>query len=553
MRLKLSLIILVVIAIFGIAGFWFWNKNIYSKEVVRLEILAPKEADVGEEIEYSVKYKNNGNVRLEKASLIFEYPTGAVVSQKGSQRTAIQLDDIYPGQEQTIQFRARLFGKEGDVKKAKAFLSYTPRNLTATFRSETTATTVIAFVPLTFELDIPSKAASGQQLEFSLNYFSNIDYPLSGLRVRIEYPDGFSFQQSSPSSPGENEWGIGVLNRADGGRISIKGILKGDVGEAKLFSATIGTWKDGDFTLLAETTKGIQLTKPRLFISQVVNGSVGYIASPGDTLHYEIFFKNISDKDFESLFLIVDLEGRPFDFSSVQVSEGSFTKGSNSLIWEARDIPRLQFLGRGEQGSVDFWINLQDDWDIISPQEKNFALKSRVLLSDVKEEFEIKINSRITVEQTGYFQDEVFGNSGPLPLKVGERTTYTITWKARNYYNDVKSVRVKAQLPVGVELTGQIFPESSPLAFDSVSRELVWEVGGMGASSGILTPAPSVTFQISLIPSDSQKGTTPMLIGQAIIRAEDDYTERLLSSSDSLITTALLDDETISPQMGVVQ
>lgn len=524
MRLRSSIIILLVVAAVGSAGFWLWNQNIYSKEVVRLEILAPDKADAGEEIEYSVKYKNNGNVRLEKASLIFEYPKGAVLSDGQGQRITTQLDDIYPGQEQTMQFYARLFGKEGETKEAKAFLSYTPRNLTATFRSETTATTVISFVPLTFELDMPSRAASGQQLEFSLNYFSNIDYPLSGLRVRIEYPAGFSFQQSSPASVGNNEWGIGVLNKADGGRISIKGVLQGNVGEAKLFSASIGTWKDGDFTLLRETTKGIELTKPRLFISQVVNGSVGYIASLGDTLHYEIFFKNISDRNFENLFLIVDLDGRPFDFSSVRVDKGNFTKGSSSLIWEARDIPELRFLGQGEQGTVDFWINVQEGWDIASPQEKNFALKSKVLLSDAKEEFETKLNSKLEVEQAGYFQDEIFGNSGPLPPKTGEITTYTIIWKAKNYYNDVKSVRVKAQLPLGVELTGQIFPEDSPLTFDSLSRELVWEVGGMGASSGILTPAPSVAFQVST----SSSGT---LIGQATIRAEDDYTERLLTSS----------------------
>lgn len=520
---KKYLIIILGIILIGIAGFWFWQKNIYSKEVVRVDILAPEKADAGEEIEYLVKYKNNGNVRLENASLTFEFPERAIPKNGGGRRVTVQLEDVYPGEERTEKFYARLFGKEGDKNEVKAFLLYTPRNLTATFRSKTTATTVIEFVPITFELDMPSKTANGQQLEFSLNYFSNIDYPLSGLRVKIDYPEGFILQSSSPKSIGDNEWGINVLNRADGGRISVKGILSGNVGQEKVFSAQIGTWQDGDFTLLSEITKGIEITKPRLFVSQSVNGSVGYIASPGDALHYEIVFKNISDRDFENLFLVVDLEGKPYDFSTMRVDNGSFTAGTNSIIWEARDVQALRFLDKGDQGKVEFWVNLQSDWDIVSPQEKNFALKTKILLSDVAEEFEIKVNSKLSVEQEALFQDDVFGNSGPNPPKSGELTTYTITWKAKNYYNDIKSVRVKAQLPLGVELTGQIFPESSSLTFDPVSREVVWEVGGIGASSGILTPAPSVAFQIST--------SIQSLIGQATIRAEDDYTERLLIST----------------------
>ena len=93
--------------------------------------------------------------------------------------------------------------------------------------------------------------------------------------------------------------------------------------EAKTLKATLGTWKEGKFTLLREAIKGIEITRTRLLIGQEVNGSSNYIASPGDTLHYVILFKNVSEKTLENLFLVVSLEGRPFDLESIKSDSGA--------------------------------------------------------------------------------------------------------------------------------------------------------------------------------------------------------------------------------------
>ena len=60
---KLILIAVGLVVIVGLVGFWSWQKNSYSKETLKLEILAPGEAALGQEIEYTVRYKNNGNIR----------------------------------------------------------------------------------------------------------------------------------------------------------------------------------------------------------------------------------------------------------------------------------------------------------------------------------------------------------------------------------------------------------------------------------------------------------------------------------------------------------
>ena len=545
------LIIFLAILVLGL-GFWFWQKNTYSKEVLKLEILAPKDTVMGQEVTYVVNYKNNGDVRLEDPLLIFEFPAGSLPLGQKEERTTQPLATIYPGEEQNFSFTARLFGKEGELKTAKAQLQYTPKNLNAQFESETTVTTTISSVPLTFELDMPSRTEADQQFDFALNYFSNSAYPLSDLRIQIKYPEGFVLKTADPSPIGDSEWKVGVLNKTEGGRISLKGSLEGEVQEVKIFEATLGTWKEGKFTLLKESTKGIEITKTRLLVSQLVNGSSEYIAFPGDTLHYVTSFKNVGEKNLENLFLVVILEGRPFDLESVKAGQGTFQQGDNSIIFEAKSNPKLRFLGKGEGGQVEFWVNVREEWETFSPQDKDFSIRTRIILSDATEEFETKVNSKFAFDQTAYFQDEAFGNQGPLPPQVGVPTTYTVIWQAKNFFNDVVNAKVRAQLQQGVSLTGKIFPEDSTLTFDQVSREVVWEVGDLKAGKGVHDPVSSVAFQIQFTPLAFQRGEAAQLIGEARITGEDVYTESLLSATDTPIDTTLPDDDTVTLQMSII-
>lgn len=555
MRLKVIYAALFVVAALSVAGFWFWQKNVFSTGNLKLEILAPEKVTMGEEVTYVVKWKNVGETELQQVMLVFEYPEGSMPSEEGDIRITKPVDDINPGQETSLRFSGRLFGRENEVKEARASLSYTPRNLNASFRSETSATSVISLVPLNFDLDVPSRMEAGQQFSLTLNYFSNSEYPLSNLRIQMDYPEDFSFKGALPSPLGENEWDVGVLNRTEGGRITIQGSLDGSAQEVKLFRAVLGSWKEGKFTVMREITKAVQITKPQLLLTQAVNSSPNYVASVRDTLHYEIFFKNPTDKILENLFLIVTLDSRAFDLDSIKLHGGRFQRGDNSLIWEARDVPKLRFLGRGEEGRVEFWINVKDEIETFSPQDKELLLKDRVLLSEVSAEFELKLNANLLVEQKGFFQDDVFGNQGAHPLAVGQRNTYTIIWQAKNRHNDVKNTRVKAILPQGVELTGKIFPESSILTFDSASREIVWEIGDLPAGAGAFqeVPAPSVAFQIAFTPTLLHKGKTPELIGEARITGEDLFTDQVVSSSDGPIDTTLPDDDSVSEKDGVVR
>lgn len=552
-KIFIYFIIFLAIAI-GVVGFWYYQKGSFSKEILKLEILGPEEVELAQEIEYLIKYKNNGNVRLEEPILIFEYPENSLI-EDGESRQEIKLDDIYPGQEKTFYFKGRLLGKEKESKTAKAWLSYMPKNLKARYESSTTFTTLIKSVPLTFEFDLPSKIEPDKDFRFRLNYFSSVDYPLSDLSIKLEYPEGFEFQEAIPRGLEQEIWEIALLNKTDGGRIEIGGKLLGDIGEQKIFKAKLGIWHEGEFVLLKESIRAIAINKASLYVSQQINGSPQYIANIGDQLHYEIFFKNIGEKALENIFLVITLEGEIFDFQTLKTASGDFKSGDNSIIWDWRDMPRLRFLDSQEEGEIEFWIKLRKDLEMEKIEDKNIEIKTKVYLDQVREEFITKVNSRLEIIQKGYFEDEVFGNSGPIPPEIGETTTYTIIWQVKNHYNDVKNVKVKTTLPMNVRLTGNIFPENqtSKFAFDFLSREIVWEIGDLEAGKGVLNPAPNIVFQVAFIPSSNQKGQIASIINETKISGEDQFTETTMESSIPSINTNLPDDSTITGQQGIIK
>ncbi|MBI2624881.1 MAG: hypothetical protein HYW70_00885 [Candidatus Nealsonbacteria bacterium] len=535
MKRVITIAIIAVAAISGIMGYWYYQRNIYSKEILRLEIIAKDAIQLGEEIEYTVKYKNNGDITLEEPRLIFEFPQNSILQNGQTKRQQTFLNDIYPGEGKTISFKARLLGKEGETKEAKALLSYRPKNLKARYESETSHIALIKSAPITFEMDLPSKIESGKEISFRLNYFSNIDYPLSGLGIIVEYPSGFNFSKAVPKGLDKTQWDIGLLNKADGGKVEITGNLSGEIGEEKEFKAELGLWQDGEFIPLKETIKAAIIVKPALYIIQHINGNPQYVASPGDTLHYEIFFRNIGEDAMDNLFLIARLDGKAFDFSTIKSAFGDFEPGDNSIIFDWRKVPKLQLLAPQEEGKIEFWISLKERWDLSGDQDKNPVIRNKIYLSQAREEFENKVNSRIEVVQKGVFEDEVFGNTGERPPRVGQPTTYTITWQAKNYFNDVKGAKIRAVLGKGVRLTGKIFPEDSSLTFDSQSREVVWRLGDLEAGRGVLNPVPNVSFQIEFIPVQDQRGKVITLIGDPEISGEDQWTGQNISGKDGKV------------------
>ena len=543
MKTKYILLILFLVLIAGFFVFWFYREGMFSKEILRLEILSSEKAKTGDEIEYTVKYKNSGNFVLEQVKLIFEMPENSL-TEDSKTRIVQNLKDIYPGGEEFVQFKTRLLGKEGDLKVAKATISYQPKNITAPYESSTTFTTQIESTPITLDFDLPSKIEKGKQIEYSINYFSNVDYPLENLSIKVNPISGFDFISSAPSSLDNSEWKLQTLNKAQGGRISIKGKASADASQNLTFSAKLGMRINGNFIVIKETTMEVQVIQPLLFISQTINGSSSYVASPGETLNYQIFFRNIGSTAFDNLFMIVKLDSPALDMSTISVPGIQIQVNDNMIVWDSRQVSQLRRLDVQQEGMVEFNIKVKDSWASSGAEEGDAIIANEVNISQITQRFTIKVSSGLVVAQRAYYQNSPISNSGPTPPQTGQATTYTIAWDIKNYFSDAKNVKAKAILPQNVALTGQILPgdELSRFSFDSASRQIVWSAGDIFKGTGVSGDPVSIYFQVSLTPTSSQKGSSAAIIGEATITGENQFTGTSVTSKDSAITTVLPDD-----------
>ncbi len=537
---------LIVVLIIGVGGFLVYRSTVFSKQILKLEILGQESAKMADEIEYTVKYKNNGNFVLESPKLIFELPDNSL-TEDSKIRFSQNLKDIYPGDEEFIKFRGRLLGKEGDLKVAKASISYIPHNLSARYEADTTFTTKIDSVPINLSFDLPSKIEKGKVINYSVNYFSNIDYPLENLSIKIDGINGFNFESADPPSLDDTEWKLSTLNKTQGGKIKIKGVISAGAGSQLNFSARLGMWQEGRFIVIKEASHEVQVIQPLLFISQQINGLSNYAASLGETLNYEVFFRNIGSTSFDNLFVISRLDGQAFDLATLKSSRGQARPNDNLVVFDPKQISELRNLEPQEEVKVEFSVKLKDSLPSGSAAQ---VVKNKVDVEGISQEFETKINSKLELLQRAYHSNfDGIENFGPIPPKVGETTTYVINWQIKNYSNDVKNLKVKTILPQNVFLSDAIFPENQApnFSYDSQSKEIVWSAGDLSQGG-----QESLSFQIALTPSSLQKGDSAILIGQVTVSGEDQFTESAITSTAPLVNTNLPDDQANSGG-GIVQ
>lgn len=540
MKKILIFFLFLVLAITAGAAFWYWQKNQFSKEEFKVEISGPALAQASEEISYAVRLKNNGRFRVEAPEFSFNFPKNAVPSDDKPMRITQQLEDIYPGEERTFEFKARLFGKKNETVEAKAVVTYQLKNLKNRYESKTGLATQINLVPLNFEFDMPARVETGEKVNFTLNYFSSMDYPLENLRVRIEYPSGFKFSKSKPVALDEKEWKISNLVLTDGGRIEISGSLDGGEGDQKIFKAQLGfISQDGEFVLLQEAAQVIKIASATLNISQAINGSPNYIANVGDVLHYEILFKNIGQKPMQNKFLMAKLEGDFFDLSSIKLQNGEMASGDNSIIWDGKNVSALKFLEAGEEGRVEFWVKVVEGSE---RRIKNPSLVNRVMIAGTERIFETKINSEIALSQKLFYKEDIFGNSGPWPLESATATTFTVVWQVKNTWSDLKNVKVKSYLAENVLPTGKVFPSDAKLTFDSGSREVIWNIGDVAAFRGYNNEPLTLAFQITVISPAEGDLSKVLIIDEATLLAEDVASTDLLQVKVNAMDTSKIDD-----------
>lgn len=526
---KIMFILLGLLLIVGPLGYFFYQRNIFGQDKLRFDITAPDTVNAGEEVEYIVRYRNNSDTRLEEVTLTFEYPENSIpleseedenVKKRGNLRREINVEELNPGEEKISVFKTILLGEEGSSFEASAAIRYVPRNLAARYESKRDHVIVIDKIPISFDFQIPTTVDPDRENSFRLRFSSEIDYPLTDLEVRFTYPTDFRVIRSTPEPETENKniWTWPVLNKGDDGTIDIDGVLLGEPGDAKIFSAVLGVYVNDVFITLKEASRGTAISRSNLLLDMQVNGQAEYIANPGELLHYEIFFRNIGKETLENLFLLVDLDKNTLNLDQIESMDGRFQEERGVIIWSHNFNYALLSLKENEEGRVEFWARVREDLP------HNPEIKVKATIERAEKTLATKVNTRISLDQEVIRKGSPFEIIGPFPFKEEETSNYAIRWRVKNYFNDVRNISIRTKLPADARVTGDKSLEDVLLSFNSSTREVVMDIDSMLAGE-----VKEIFFEVEITPERDFK-VEDILLNEGTITAEDRQTGSIISA-----------------------
>lgn len=550
----------------ALASFIYFREiNVVSTDNVGIVISHPLTIGGGDELSFDVTIKNENNTSLESASLKIEYPEGSRNPKditEEQNRVTTELGLIAAGEAVKKNQSVVLFGEEKTKKPIKVTVDYRIAGSNATYEKTENFEVELSSAPVSMVVHSLKEVNSGQEIEFVVDIVSNSTKIIQNVMLKAEYPFGFSVISSEPKTYAENNvWRIGDLQPGIKRTVKIRGKIDGQDGEERNFRFSIGIQSIRNDRQIEpvffSTLQTISVQKPFVGTNLVLNGSNAqvYITRSGGDIRADLTWENNLTTRVTDLKIEAKLGGNMLNRNTVSVDGGFYRSVDNTIVWDQTTNNSLREIAPGAQGRATFAFSVltldPSQYSTVKNPEVTITLNIAgkragevgvpqevlsQLTKTIRVATDLSISPRI-VHSTGPFT-----NTGPIPPRAEQETTYTVIWAITNGSNDTRNVKVVASLPSYVKWLGAISPTDEKITFNPNGGVIEWNVGDVKAATGFNSSPKQVAFQISFTPSISQVGTTPVLVNDPVITGEDRYTSTVITQTRNDLSTKMSTD-----------
>ena len=543
-----------------IVGFTvFSGRSGVSHNAIDLEILTRSFVNGGESIDITIEIVNNNAIPLELVDLVLQYPQAARASNTDMVRDRRSIGTLMPGVPRRENFEIMLFGQEGDIRDIEAILEYRIDGSNAIFSKENSVPIAIQSTPLELRLAAPVNTIPNQRISFDVILNSQSTEAIENMLIGVEYPSGFDYESASVDPAfGENTWRIDTIGVGEEILITINGTLRGDPNELKVFRAFVGNQNPQNERQIqtvfnnALTDILIRDAFVQLGLRMGNNSDETLTRNSGERAQFNLEIRNPHSESLQDVEVRVRLSGNVLAQNSIASNRGFYDSNTNTILFNRDTDGRLATLSPQEVITVPFELAstpLATSTSVVNRPEIAIAVDARgvdgsgrVLTGENMVERLIRVNTDLQLTRRSLYYGGPFANTGEHPPVVGIPTDMTLVWTVTNTSNSIDDGVVTTTLPSYVTWNNRTTPTSENITYNSATRQVRWDLGTVERGTGFSSPARTVSFQVSLSPSLSQVGTSPLLTEDVILEGIDRFTENTLRDINREHTTRLLND-----------
>lgn len=574
-KFLIASVLFCLIAVGAGAYLFFNGSNLISANNIDISISGPVSIPGGEPVSFNIGVINKNNIDLKLVDMAVDFPAGATDPNNQSKELREYrkvLGDIPTGGVAHDTVDAVIFGEENQQKTITVTLTYSIKGSQSVFTKSKTYDVLINSSPITVSVDSFKEISSGQEFDMTVKIKSNSQQVLQSLLLKATYPFGYTLLSSDIKPLSDNStWKIGDLPAGAERTLTIHGKLQGEDTDARTFQFTVGAQGSGSGSSIGTQYMAIRqditIQKPFMTLSMTVNGdnSTSDVNGSFDrTYSVEVNWFNNLSVPLSNVSITMHLSGSAYDRGSVQPQDGYFNSATDDIIWNPQTTPGLAYLDAGKSGRASFVItprNLSSASKVLvnpSITLSATAAATRAQESNVPEQVSIatsrniKMSSNLSLSGRVVRSTGPFTNTGPIPPKVDQPTTYTIVWSVDNTSNEVSNAQVTASLPAYVTWLNAVSPDSETIVYDKNSGTIAWNIGNLGANISNSSRRREVSFQVSIQPSMSQVGQAPTLVNQATLTAQDTFTNTQVQSAQDPLTIRFSTDPQYREGQGIV-
>lgn len=545
----------------GIKMYLNWGVNASDVDII---VNAPLTVAAGEELSFEtvVQNKNQTPIKFVEMEVVFPDGTRQVTDiGKDYSNTRETIDTINVGEVIKRNYSALLFGEENEKKEIVINLKYQVDNSTVLFNKEKKFDVVLSSTPIRLTVTNVKTITSGQELSFTVELVSNSTEILKDVMVQAVYPYGFNYKNSSLKVEDDKKtWIISSVSPKETITFNVKGTINGQNKDDKFFTFLVGlkdSQKNEPEIVFTKKNTTVTLEKPFLDLAMSVSEQSGdtIILDPEVNNNAVVSFTNNTNFPLRNAQITLAINGTPIREDSIQVSEGFYQSLTDTILWDSSTSDKLASIPVGGSGKVTFGftgLGIMSNYLKTNP-EAIFTLKvkaNRNPQSDASDSIEnslvkkIRFNTQLKLDTWSEYYSTVFSNTGPIPPKVEQKTTYTAFVRVKNSTNSINNGIITMKVPSYVQYEGLFSPSTENVSYDSVTRTISWNIGTIQSNTGYQTEAgKTLALQLSIIPSISQAGTAPILLDTISISGVDSYTNKNIDKIGSQITTGIKDSD----------